>query len=129
MIPQITAMSEYGYPKDARLLKRGDYLSLSRGGETCHKKHFLCIYKKGGGGRSRLGITVSKKVGKAVTRNRLKRMCREFYRHNKGRLESAWDIHIIARHSAGAAPRHAAMRSLDEIFKVIAEKRPSDNLC
>ena len=121
-------MSEYGYPKEERLLKRGDYLSLSRDGARCHKKHFLCIYKKRGGARSRLGVTVSKKVGSAVTRNRLKRICREFYRHNKSRLESAWDINIIARHSAGAAPRKAAMRSLDEIFKVIAEKRPSDNL-
>lgn len=128
MIPQITAMSEYGYPKKERLLKRGGYLSLSRDGKKCHKKHFLCIYKRRGGTRSRLGITVSKKVGKAVIRNRLKRMCREFFRHNKHRLESAWDINIIARHSAGAVPRKKALKSLEEIFKAIAENRPSENL-
>ena len=129
MIPQITAMPKYGYPKEERLLKRGDYLSLARDGETCHKRHFLCIYKKGAGARSRLGITVSKKVGTAVKRNRLKRLCREFFRHNKRRLENAWDINIIARHSAGAVPRKQALKSLDEIFKVITENRPSNNLC
>ena len=128
MIPQITAMSEYGYPKEERLLKRGGYLALSRDGEKCHKKYFLCIYKKRGGARSRLGITVSKKVGTAVIRNRLKRMCREFFRHNKCGLESAWDINIIAKHSAGTATRKQALRSLDEIFKVIAENRLSENL-
>ena len=128
MIPQISVMSEYGYPKEEMLLKRGDYLSLSRAGEKCLKKHFLCIYKKRGGERSRLGITVSKKVGTAVTRNRLKRMCREFFRLNNRRLGSAWDINIIARHSAGAAARKKALKSLDEIFKVIAENRPSDKL-
>ena len=123
MIPQIKVMSEYGYPKEERLPKRGDYLSLSRAGEKCHKKHFLCIYKKRGGAQSRLGITVSKKVGTAVTRNRLKRMCREFFRYNKRRLESPRDINIIAKHSAGEAPRKQALKSLDEIFKVIAESR------
>jgi ribonuclease P protein component len=121
-------MSEYGYPKDERLLKRSEYLSLSRAGEKCYKKHFLCIYNKRGGERSRLGITVSKKVGTAVIRNRLKRMCREFFRLHNRRLKSAWDINIIARHSAGAAPRKQALKSLNEIFRVIAEKQPSDNL-
>lgn len=114
-------MSEYGYSKEERLLKRGNYLSLSRDGEKCHKKHFLCIFIKRGGERSRLGITVSKKVGTAVMRNRLKRMCREFFRHNKRRLESAWDINIIAKRSAGTATREKAWKSLDQIFKVIAE--------
>ena len=121
-------MSEYGYPKAERLLKRGGYLSLSRDGKKCHKKHFLCIYKKRDGTRSRLGITISKKVGTAVIRNRLKRVCREFFRHNKYSLESAWDINIIARPSAGAASRQQVLQSLDDIFKVIAESRSSDNL-
>ncbi len=105
-------------------MKRGDYLSLSRTGRKCHKKHFFCIYKKGVQGRSRLGITVTKKVGTAVVRNRLKRMCREFFRINNCMLGGAWDLNIIARHTAGTAPRKQASLSLNEIFKVIAENRP-----
>ena len=114
-------MPEYGYPKEKRLRKRGEYLALSREGDKCHRKHFLCIYKKGCGPHSRLGVTVSKKVGTAVTRNRLKRMCREFFRLNQSRLGGVWDINIIARQAAAGAPREQVLRSLDEIFKVIAE--------
>jgi ribonuclease P protein component len=123
MIPKTAAMSEYGYPKKERLLKRSDYLLLSRTGETCHKKHFLCIYKKGCANCSRMGITVSKKVGPAVTRNRIKRLCREFFRQNKSKLGGAWDINIIAKRSVANASREQALESLNGIFLVIAENQ------
>jgi len=119
---ETATMSEYGYPKQERLLKRGDYLSLARGGETYHRRHFLCIYKKGSGNTSRLGLTVSKKVGPAVTRNRIKRICREFFRLNKHRLEDAWDINLIAKKSAASATREQVRACLNDIFLKIAEK-------
>jgi len=115
-------MSEYGYPKRERLLKRGEYLSLAREGSRYHHRHFLCIYKKRPGNRSRLGLTVSKKVGPAVTRNRLKRTCREFFRLNKHRLGDGWDINLIARKSAATATREQVMVCLSEIFLKIVEK-------
>jgi ribonuclease P protein component len=119
-------MSEYGYPKQERLLKRGDYLSLSKSGEKCHRKHFLCIYRTGEAQTSRLGITVSRKVGPAVVRNRIKRTCREFFRLNKNMLGGVWDINLIAKKRAGDATREAVVTSLKEIFRIIAEKRTSD---
>jgi len=115
-------MSEYGYPKQDRLLKGGDYLSLGRGGAKYHRQHFLCIYKKGPGDRSRLGLTISKRVGPAVTRNRLKRTCREFFRLNKHLLGDAWDINLIAKKSAATATREQVRTCLHEIFLRIAEK-------
>jgi len=115
-------MSDYGYSKQERLLKRGDYLSLNRDGEKFHRGHFLCIYRKGPGNRSRLGLTVSKKVGPAVTRNRIKRTCREFFRLNKHLLGGAWDINLIAKKSAATATREQVIASLKEIFLGIAEK-------
>lgn len=126
-IPIIATMSEYGYPKKYRLRKRSEYRSLSETGEACHQKHFLCIYQKGEGARSRLGITVTKKVGSAVIRNRLKRLCREFFRLNWTRLGGGWDLNIIAKHSAAKAPRQQTEKSLKNIFRVIAENRLSEN--
>ncbi len=48
---------------------------------------------------ARVGVTVSRKVGNAVTRNRVKRMIREFYRQNKHLFAPA-DYNIIAKQSA-----------------------------
>jgi ribonuclease P protein component len=49
-------------------------------------------------GLSRYGFTVSRRVGKAVVRNRVKRLLREILRQN--RLQPGWDIIFIARASA-----------------------------
>lgn len=51
-------------------------------------------------GINRVGITVSKKLGKAVVRNRVRRRIREAYRLNEERFESGYDIVIVARSHA-----------------------------
>jgi ribonuclease P protein component len=52
------------------------------------------------GKQSRLGVTVSKRVGNSVTRNRLKRCIREWFRHARGVLPDESDIVVIARRAA-----------------------------
>ena len=49
---------------------------------------------------NRLGITVSKRNGNAVTRNRLKRIIKEAYRLQQHNLHTGYDIVIIARNPA-----------------------------
>jgi ribonuclease P protein component len=49
---------------------------------------------------TRLGITVTKKTGNAVKRNRIKRLIREFYRLNKARFPQGFDVAIIAKKNA-----------------------------
>ena len=46
---------------------------------------------------NRVGITVSKKLGKAHVRNRTRRRLREVYRLNSSRLSTGWDIILVAR--------------------------------
>ena len=46
---------------------------------------------------NRLGITVSKKLGHAVVRNRARRRIREAYRLNEDKFQPGWDIVVVAR--------------------------------
>ena len=46
---------------------------------------------------NRVGVTVSKKLGGAVVRNRVRRRLREVYRLNEGRFAPGWDIVVVAR--------------------------------
>lgn len=48
-------------------------------------------------GSNRVGVTVSKKLGKAVVRNRVRRRLREVYRLNEDKFLSGWDIVVVAR--------------------------------
>lgn len=59
---------------------------------------YLVLYaRKNRTGRNRVGITVSKKLGKAVVRNRVRRRLREIYRLNEERFQPGWDIVVVAR--------------------------------
>lgn len=96
------------FPKRARLTRRSEFLNLSREGEKIHTSHFVVISKTNEKGEDRLGITVSARVGKAVTRNRIKRLLREFFRRHRREIPLHQDIVIIARKGAGEL-------SLDEV--------------
>ena len=61
----------------------------------------LVLYaRKNRSGINRVGITVSKKLGKAVIRNRVRRRIREAYRLNEEAFLPGWDIVIVARSRA-----------------------------
>ena len=53
---------------------------------------------------NRVGITVSKKLGKAHVRNRVRRRLREIYRLHEAKFQPGWDIVVVARSKAVDAP-------------------------
>jgi len=63
----------------------------------------LVLHKPGRTDSSRVGITVSRRVGGAVTRNRVKRWLREAVRSEVGRLRGVHDVVIIAHPEAAQA--------------------------
>lgn len=66
---------------------------------------FLVLYARPNKtGKNRIGITVSKKLGKAHIRNRVRRRLREVYRLNEERFAPGWDIVVVARSRAIDAP-------------------------
>ena len=67
---------------------------------------------------SRLGITVSRRVGNAVERNRVKRRVREFFRLNRERLQPTQDILVIARVGAKALGYREVEAELRNVFGI-----------
>ncbi len=97
--PDVIERSQ-SFSKKERLLNRSDFVNLNRSGKRYQTEHFVVLLKPNGLGIRRLGITVTKKTAKAVNRNRIKRLIREFFRLNKRRLPQAHDFVIIARKDA-----------------------------
>lgn len=66
---------------------------------------YLVLYaRKNRTPENRVGITVSKKLGKAHVRNRTRRRLREVYRLNEDAFKPGWDIVVVARSKAVEAP-------------------------
>ena len=109
----------FPFPKEDRLLKRSAFLRLTRNGKRRQNGQFILCYAPSEEKRPRVGITVTKKVGDAVRRNRIKRLCREFFRHHRQEISRAWDINIIAKRDAAKNDNRVLIESLDALFKLM----------
>jgi ribonuclease P protein component len=90
-----------GIGKEMRLRQRVDYIAVQTGGKKLHGRHVLAIARRHDGARTcgRLGLTVTKKVGNAVVRNRIKRLLREWLRLH-GWVPPGWDMVLVAKDTA-----------------------------
>ena len=102
------ASSRQKFPKRLRLAGRSDFLSLRKGGKKTSSRYFYMITNPGEGpeatnpgeGHVNLGIAVSRMVGGAVERNRLKRRIREVFRHNTERFLKFGHVLVGCRQGA-----------------------------
>ena len=105
------ARSEEGFTREERLLRRGEYLRVQQQGRRVHTAHFIWLLLRARkpaaatcdrdtGPRARLGITVGRRVGGAVQRNRIKRLVREVFRRNRALFPRDCDTVLVARPGA-----------------------------
>ncbi|MBT8338565.1 MAG: ribonuclease P protein component [Desulfatitalea sp.] len=110
---------DYKFEKADRLLKRRQFLHLADKGRKTGNWQFIVFFEASSHRRSRLGITVSRKVGNAVTRNRIKRIARESFRTKRNLLQNHWDIHLIAKRSAAECSNEALTNAMEMLLKRI----------
>ena len=101
--------------KFRRIRRSSDYQRCWQEGKRYHTTHFVVIVNPGRD-FSRLGITVSRKVGNAVCRNKFKRWIRDLFRNSYKHFASVADISIIAKHQARCLSHLQVDRELLTVF-------------
>ena len=109
-------MKEQSYRKLERITNNSRYRTIYSQGVWRSSRHFTTITCISGKETKRLGITVSRKVGNAVRRNRIKRLVREFFRLNKSLFPAGYDVVVMARRDMPPLKYQEVCRELTELF-------------
>lgn len=96
--------SGFAFGPDRRLRRHAEFAVSQRDGRRVGTRHFtlLVAAQATPEAPSRLGLVVARKVGNAVRRNRIKRLCRECFRTYPNLVPAGIDLVVIARPGAHA---------------------------
>jgi ribonuclease P protein component len=116
--------------REERLRRKKDFEVIAKEGVRRHTKNFVIISRKNDQGFSRMAAVVSKRLGKAVERNRVKRLMREFFRRNKDKLPPSTDYVIIGKKGAQDLPYVHVVDELSALLKPRRDGRQrSESAC
>jgi ribonuclease P protein component len=96
------------------LTRKTQFALVYNEGKTWTGREIVIKALPNGLNSSRYGFTVSKRVGKAVVRNRVKRLLREIVRQTP--LQPGWDIIFIARNTAAGAEYGSLEKSVRKLL-------------
>jgi len=116
-------MKETFGPRE-RIRTKRDFLFLFKEGKRYKDKYFNLIYFPNNLNFSRMAIIVSKKVGNAVTRNKMKRWMRDLFRRNKEFLKHNLDILIIVKKEIQETSWTNLRENYLSAIKSICQKQP-----
>ena len=99
-----SAPDSQALPKEKRLAKRREFLRVYESGRKLFSRYCVLFFAANDLTYSRVGVTATKKSGKANVRNRLKRWTREVYRHQRGPLAlDRFSIDVVVNVKPNAA--------------------------
>ena len=113
------------FPRSIRVRKREDYLKIQRSGRKVGGRYFIILSLDNTLPGSRFGITVSRKTGNAVTRNRIKRRIRELQRLHRDKVVAGKDIVVIATREASGATFETMNEEYTSLIKKAGLSRES----
>jgi ribonuclease P protein component len=96
------------HPREARLVKRGEFDAVYRAGRRRSSSHFTVFFRANALPQTRFGVSIKKALGGAVVRNRMRRRVREIVRCHRREIPAGWDI-VIHPKSAVAKARFAEL--------------------
>ncbi|SHH16326.1 ribonuclease P protein component [Thermosyntropha lipolytica DSM 11003] len=103
--------------RELRINKSGDYKLVYEKGKKFSGRYIIVYIKENNLGHNRFGFVVSKKIGNAVVRNRIKRQLRAIINEEKNRIKGSFDIVIICRHNLEGYTFSLLHKDVMKIFK------------
>ncbi len=106
--------------------KNSDFQTVYKNGKSYANKLLVMYVYETGRDETRIGISVSKKVGNSVVRHRVTRLVRESFRLHREKTNSGLDIIVVARAAAAASDYkkiESAYRHLCGLHNIIRESK------
>ena len=113
-----------GFTAEQRLKRRADFLRVQNSTIRVSTKHFVLLFAANSDSNSpaRLGVVATKRIGNAVTRNRVKRIVRETFRALAAIFPNGIDLVVIGRDRAAHIKAHEAVAEWREVERLIRKR-------